>query len=1048
MKRHIEQLELRLLFNAVSQYWVEPYGSGNGTTPTSPGTIETVKAEIEVPSSRPASGGVTVYLGEGTYPITSTLDFGPSDSGTSSLNPVTWRASAGAHPIFSGGIPITSGWTPYENGIYKATLPSNVNLDDLWVNGARATKARSPAVGDHLRIISSNQSTGQITIPSYDGAENDGIGVEPERDAVEIVVNNSYAVYHLHIQHVATSGTSDVLTIYPADADKAFGVAPGPNINLHNGASFYLENSLALLTSPGEWYEDEATHTLYYMPKAGESNGVTVTVPVIYSTLNAPILNVQGLPQTDPNGKPIDNGQIGQAAANLIFQGITFEYNAWDEPSIEGYVGDQDGYQITDLGGTPPTYDLWYPQSPAINLGYAANVVFIQDSITHISGSGLNIYDASQDNTINQCTFSDIGGIGIDVVSRADDESVFTIRSINDTITGSLFTDVGAVYPDSAAILASFAQNLVITHNSIFDCPNGAIADGRVHNGAPGTQCVIEYNEIWNVVTDLQDDGAIYIDGQNFVSESGLDVGTVVEYNYIHDLPRASDLEIDTVDDAASVAGVYVDSGNYTTIENNVISRPDSDIVDHSGYAENVAGIHGNLITNNTSFDQSIIDSSGRDPEIGTNIEAEDFNSSYDLTVGNSGGSWQPNSNTDIVDTAASTNPVYTGTASSNDRVVYNIQTSEWLSYNVVLPESGNYIFSMTASTGDANSVVQLIIDGVNFESVRCPSTGGTSTNLEYESFRIPGLAALTAGAHTLKFLFTTAGSNLFFDRFGYEPRSYFEAEDYSSYVDPNPPGGGDTNYRGSDNITVYEHDSQSNDYIIGNISTGQSLAYNMYIPATGAYSLSLNIATESASDAIGIYLDGALQDTVALPNTGSYDNFQIVRSAKAFPITSGFHTIKLAFTGWMQFDYFIMDRASQGEAEDYLAQGDGNGFHWIHEYDPVQVYRADPVDLYSGAFANGVDVGYTETGDWTGYNIRSDGGGKYYFAAVIRAPFSGAKLTLSVDGTSETISVPVSSAFSTVYFASPITLPNGAWFAKFTYTGNFEFDYFTYHQK
>jgi hypothetical protein len=103
------------------------------------GPLKTPQAALE--AARAAKKPVRVLVADGTYAMTGPLTLGPEDSG------VTWETAPGAKPVFTGGRELT-GWTEVEKGLWKAPIPDkNWNFEQLWVNGRRAVRARTPNHG-------------------------------------------------------------------------------------------------------------------------------------------------------------------------------------------------------------------------------------------------------------------------------------------------------------------------------------------------------------------------------------------------------------------------------------------------------------------------------------------------------------------------------------------------------------------------------------------------------------------------------------------------------------------------------------------------------------------------------------------------------------------------------------------------------------------------------------------------------------------------------------------------------------------------------------
>jgi hypothetical protein len=89
-------------------------------------------------NDRPAA---LVLVQAGEYPITAPLVLTPDDSG------LRFEAARGARPVFTGGRRI-AGWQRGADGVWTANVSEVAAgrwyFEQLWVNGRRATRARSP----------------------------------------------------------------------------------------------------------------------------------------------------------------------------------------------------------------------------------------------------------------------------------------------------------------------------------------------------------------------------------------------------------------------------------------------------------------------------------------------------------------------------------------------------------------------------------------------------------------------------------------------------------------------------------------------------------------------------------------------------------------------------------------------------------------------------------------------------------------------------------------------------------------------------------------
>ena len=78
----------------------------------------------------------------------------PADSGEKD-KPTIYEGEPGESVTISGGRKIALKWTPWENGIYQAEVPSEngktLSFDQLFVNGARQNMARYPNYDPKVR---------------------------------------------------------------------------------------------------------------------------------------------------------------------------------------------------------------------------------------------------------------------------------------------------------------------------------------------------------------------------------------------------------------------------------------------------------------------------------------------------------------------------------------------------------------------------------------------------------------------------------------------------------------------------------------------------------------------------------------------------------------------------------------------------------------------------------------------------------------------------------------------------------------------------------
>lgn len=94
---------------------------------------------------------IQVIFHPGDYFISSPVHFGMADSGTEAHS-ITYRAAEGANVNFIGSRQVT-GFEPIGKGIYRAVVGER-EFEQLYVNGKRATRARTPNKGAFFEVQS------------------------------------------------------------------------------------------------------------------------------------------------------------------------------------------------------------------------------------------------------------------------------------------------------------------------------------------------------------------------------------------------------------------------------------------------------------------------------------------------------------------------------------------------------------------------------------------------------------------------------------------------------------------------------------------------------------------------------------------------------------------------------------------------------------------------------------------------------------------------------------------------------------------------------
>jgi hypothetical protein len=233
-------------------------------------------------------------------------------------------------------------------------------------------------------------------------------------------------------------------------------------------------------------------------------------------------------------------------------------------------------------------------ESPLFTLNGTSHVTIRDIDFTCSRGGAIHIIGGDH-NTIAGCSFTNLGNTAA-VVDGGSDNGVLSC-DIHDVASGGVILNGGdrmkliparnfatnnhvhdfgiRLKTYTPAVQVTGVGNLV-THNLIHDGPHTGIF---LVTSQVGNDHVIEYNELYALAKETGDVGAIYLCARDFTAR-----GTVVRYNYLHDIKGPGDLGAMAMylDDFTSGTTLYgnvcvrasravlVGGGRNNTVENNV----------------------------------------------------------------------------------------------------------------------------------------------------------------------------------------------------------------------------------------------------------------------------------------------------------------------------------------------------------------------------------------------------------------------------------------------------------------------------------------------
>ncbi len=532
-------------------FYVAP--AGNDLNPGTFGlpfrTIERARQAVRGVNGSMTSD-VKVVLRGGEYNLSSTLVFDQLDSGTNGHD-VIYTAYPGERPVLHGGQHVT-GWTALGGGLYKASVGA-LRFRQLYVNGQRAIRARTPNLGEYYQLRSWDTPERRLEIAE------DEIADWQRLNQVEMVILGT-GVNHSQLRISSVSGSGSRKWVRPQEPERTrlFQQVYPPKEPFR---PYYFENALELLDTPGEWYLNTDAGEVYYMPRPGEN---LATADVVVPRLER-LVSVAGA--------------LAAPVRHIQFRNLTFSYATWLLPSAEGFVGDQASVVFTQP--LPDDEITSYPghrHPAAVHVEAADDIVFERNVFSHLGSSGLNLYKGTHANRVVGNVFTDLSASGISVGLDLEGNPADSRQVSRDTvIQNNYLSDTGVEFYQSVGIMVAYGDGIVIEHNELSKMPYSGITVGwgwaDVDNAARNN--LIRYNKIENVLRTMSDGGGIYTLSRQ--------PGTFIAENHVHDILRTP------VQGGFNISGVYLDEGsNFITVRDNVLQNTgDRGIFQHANGPNN-----------------------------------------------------------------------------------------------------------------------------------------------------------------------------------------------------------------------------------------------------------------------------------------------------------------------------------------------------------------------------------------------------------------------------------------------------------------------------
>jgi hypothetical protein len=478
------------------------------------------RAKDAVRNLQPLSEPVTVMLRGGQYFLDAPVVFNQKDSGTKDC-PITYIAYPGEKPIISGGKKINADWKPFKDGIMVCNI-KGWEFNQLFVNGKRQTRARMP----HKGYYYIEKGVSPISFKYKEGEFKRWQNL----NSVEVVFYHSWNETRFIVSELDEN--EKVVKFLDPKAMHTIGWEGAGGLN-----RYYIDNVFEGLQEPGDWYLDKQTGDLYYWA-IDDIEKLEIVAPVLKELVR------------------FEGGLKEQNVQYINISGITFCDTDWTLP--------ENGYpDCGDVG------DIVHPS--AITWDNVRYCSLVDSCIKNVGTHALEI--TGYGNMILNNEICDTGSGGI--ISRNYDEerNVFSYNHIH---------HCGSIYPSAVGINIDDGGGTV-SHNLIHDTTHSGVYTR--HWGTP-TQAtersnqeqglLIEYNEIYNVMMDINDGAGIFL----------RDANIIVRNNLIHDCYA--------YDGRCPGWGIYLGCETRDTIvENNVVYRADEVI--HVWYSDRNCTMENNI---------------------------------------------------------------------------------------------------------------------------------------------------------------------------------------------------------------------------------------------------------------------------------------------------------------------------------------------------------------------------------------------------------------------------------------------------------------------